>query len=106
MYETATGKKLPDIRKSRYGGYPIMVLRFHPKNPKIIYAGTSEGQVLSCDISDFVHDGNEYDHIESDKDERWTEIIVGMKKVLSSLFVHLTFPTLSHFLGLENKLYL
>lgn len=82
LYDTATGKKLPDIRKSRYGGYPIMVLRFHPKNPNIIYAGTSEGQVLSCDISDFVHDGQDHDHIESDKDERWTEIIRGMIPLL------------------------
>ena len=55
-----------------------MVLRFHPKNPSIIYAGTSEGQVLSCDISDFVGDSaSKYDNIESDKDERWTEIITG-----------------------------
>jgi len=76
LYETATGQKLPDVRKSRYGGYPIMVLRFHPKNPSVIYAGTSEGQVLSCDISDFVNDGQvDYTSIDSDKDERWTEII-------------------------------
>ncbi|KAH3872444.1 uncharacterized protein LOC127868775 isoform X3 [Dreissena polymorpha] len=77
LFDTATGVKLPDIRKSRYGGFPIMCLRFHPKNPSIIYAGTSEGQILSCDISDFVHDGSPHDlqHVQSDKDERWHEII-------------------------------
>lgn len=77
LYETATGRKLPDVRKSRYGGFPIMVLRFHPKNPGILYAGTSEGQVLSCDVSEFVDDGqHEYKQtLESCKDERWTEII-------------------------------
>lgn len=80
LYECSTGRKLPDVRKSRYGGYPIMVLRFHPKNPKLIYAGTSEGQILSCDISDFMHDGIvDFNHIPSDKDERWTEIIREMK---------------------------
>jgi len=58
-----------------------MCLRFHPKNPKVIYAGTSEGQLLSCDISDFVHDGpvHELMHVESDKDERWHEILVGRR---------------------------
>lgn len=55
-----------------------MVLRFHPKNPNLIYAGTSEGQVLSCDISDFAHDGIVDFDVDSDKDERWTEIIRGM----------------------------
>ncbi|KAL4239912.1 hypothetical protein ACF0H5_000711 [Mactra antiquata] len=81
LYETATGKKAPDIRKSRYGGYPIMVLRFHPKNPNLIYAGTSEGQILCCDISDFVHEGQvDLSHIESDKDERWKEIIREVKE--------------------------
>lgn len=80
LYDSSTGKKIADVRKSRYGGYPIMVLRFHPKKPNIIYAGTSEGQVLSCDISDFVHDGVvDCSHIPSDKDERWTEIIREMK---------------------------
>ena len=55
-----------------------MVLRFHPKIPGLIYAGTSEGQVLSCDITDFVKDGiSSYDNIESDKDERWTELFLG-----------------------------
>lgn len=55
-----------------------MALRFHPKNANHIYAATSEGQVLDCDISDFIHDGNvDLSHIESDKDERWREIIVG-----------------------------
>ena len=79
LYETATGRKLPDVRKSRYGGFPIMVLRFHPKNPSIIYAGTSEGQVLSCDVSEFVNDGPHDKHaLESCKDERWTEIIRGI----------------------------
>lgn len=77
LYETATGRKLPDIRKSRYGGFPIMTLRFHPKNPALMFAGTSEGQVLSCDVSEFVTDGD-HDYkqtLESCKDERWTEII-------------------------------
>ena len=56
-----------------------MVLRFHPKNPSIIYAGTSEGQVLSCDVSEFVNDGPHDKHaLESCKDERWTEIIRGI----------------------------
>lgn len=76
LYETSTGKKLPDVRKSRYGGYPIMVLRFHPKNHSLLYAGTSEGQILSCDLSDFVKDGpHDKQSVESCKDERWTEII-------------------------------
>lgn len=80
LYETRTGKKLPDIRKTRYGGFPIMALRFHPKNNNHIYAATSEGQVLDCDISDFIHDGNvDLSHIDSDKNERWTEIIVEKK---------------------------
>ena len=62
-----------------------MVLRFHPKNPAVILAGTSEGQVLSCDISDFVNDGQQsheqLQQIESCKDERWTEIIRGIVKL-------------------------
>lgn len=76
-----------------------MVLRFHPKNPKIIYAGTSEGQILSCDISDFVHDGQDYDHIPSDKDERWTEIIRGKPMrlpaviILYTIFMHINYFT-------------
>ena len=56
-----------------------MVLRFHPKNPAILYAGTSEGQVLSCDVSEFVNDGpHDKQTLESCKDERWTEIIRGI----------------------------
>ena len=56
-----------------------MVLRFHPKEHSVIYAGTSEGQVLKCDISDFVKEGQvDYSSIDSDKDERWTEVIRGM----------------------------
>ena len=56
-----------------------MTLRFHPKKPGVMYAGTSEGQVLSCDVSEFVGEGD-HDHkqtLESCKDERWTEIIRG-----------------------------
>lgn len=82
LYEPKSGRKLGDIRKTRYGGFPIMVLRFNPKNPSHIYGGTSEGQVLDCDISDFVsEDGKDIDfnHIPSDKDERWKEIITEKK---------------------------
>ena len=66
-----------------------MVLRFHPKNPAVILAGTSEGQVLSCDISDFVNDGQQsheqLQQIESCKDERWTEIIRGKSRQIGQL---------------------
>ncbi|WAQ97650.1 hypothetical protein MAR_030340 [Mya arenaria] len=74
LYNTAKGTKLPDLRKTRYGGYPIMCLRFHPKNPKILFAGTSEGQILSCDISDFItEDGKiveDFTNIQVEKDEQ------------------------------------
>ncbi|XP_052786380.1 uncharacterized protein LOC128221815 [Mya arenaria] len=79
LYNTAKGTKLPDLRKTRYGGYPIMCLRFHPKNPKILFAGTSEGQILSCDISDFItEDGKiveDFTNIQVEKDERWHEVL-------------------------------
>lgn len=75
LYRTKDGKAMPDIRKTRYGGFPIMVLKFHPRNPQIIYAGTSEGQVLSCNISDFYEKSQQAGDIESCKDERWKEII-------------------------------
>ncbi|XP_053389420.1 uncharacterized protein LOC123562065 [Mercenaria mercenaria] len=82
LFEPKSGKKIADVRKSRYGGYPIMVLRFNPKNPKHIYAGTSEGQILDCDISDFMsEDGKllDFSQIPHDKEERWKEVVSEFK---------------------------
>lgn len=80
LYDTVTWTAKPDIRKTRYGGFPIMVMRFHPKNPSLIYAGTSEGQVLSCDISDFINDGP-HEHTKGDDDERWSELLQEKKGI-------------------------
>ena len=55
-----------------------------------MFAGTSEGQVLSCDVSEFVTDGD-HDYkqtLESCKDERWTEIIRGMYRKTPKYFGH------------------
>lgn len=78
LYNVKTGQKTPDVRKTRYGGYPIMVLRFHPKKLDLVYAGTSDGRILSCDISDFISD-KLADHAEHASDERWREITTEMK---------------------------
>jgi hypothetical protein len=39
---------LKELRKTRYGGYQIMCMRFHPKEHHVLLAGTSEGLVFLC----------------------------------------------------------
>ena len=43
MYDSRTGQLLKDLRPNRHGGYAVMCLRYHPKDPKLLYAGTAEG---------------------------------------------------------------
>ncbi|KAK6168958.1 hypothetical protein SNE40_020104 [Patella caerulea] len=47
-----TGKLLKELRKSRHGGLPVMTLRYHPKDPSILLAGTADGIVYACNIED------------------------------------------------------
>ncbi|XP_064608656.1 uncharacterized WD repeat-containing protein all2124-like [Liolophura sinensis] len=47
-----TGELVKELRKSRYGGYQVMCIRFNPKNPDLFFATTSEGMVYSCNIKD------------------------------------------------------
>ncbi|BFZ03686.1 hypothetical protein BsWGS_06725 [Bradybaena similaris] len=45
LYETQTGEMVQELRPCRQGGFAIMVLRFHPKEPQVLYAGSAEGNV-------------------------------------------------------------
>ncbi|KAL8580589.1 hypothetical protein ACOMHN_046792 [Nucella lapillus] len=45
LYNSHTGEKVRDLRPHRHGGYPVMCLRFHPKQLHLLYAATSEGHV-------------------------------------------------------------
>lgn len=36
---------MQELRPCRQGGFAIMVLRFHPKEPQVLYAGSAEGNV-------------------------------------------------------------
>lgn len=53
MYEVASGRHIADLRKPRYGGFPVTSLRFHPINQKTLFASTCEGLVFSCDTTSF-----------------------------------------------------
>ncbi|KAL3876899.1 hypothetical protein ACJMK2_034680 [Sinanodonta woodiana] len=70
LYETSTGKKVSDLRWSRYGGLPVMCLRFHPKKQTLLLAGTSAGYIYQCDIADFYADG-----ASANNEERFKELI-------------------------------
>lgn len=48
LYNSTTGEMLKELRKTRYGGYQIMCMRFHPKEHHVLLAGTSEGLVFLC----------------------------------------------------------
>ncbi|KAL5018559.1 hypothetical protein ScPMuIL_004281 [Solemya velum] len=45
-----TGDPIRELRKSRYGGLQIMCLRFHPKDPNILLAGTGEGKLYAFNV--------------------------------------------------------
>ena len=40
------------MRKSRYGGLPIMCLRFNPIEKGILLGAGSEGMVVACNLED------------------------------------------------------
>ncbi|CAL1543254.1 unnamed protein product [Lymnaea stagnalis] len=50
-YATNTGTLCKELRSCRQGGYAIMVLRFHPKDPNILYAASTEGHIYVLNIS-------------------------------------------------------
>ncbi|CAG2194830.1 unnamed protein product [Mytilus edulis] len=52
LFNATTGELLKDLRKTRYGGFQIMCLRFHPKEHHILLAGTSEGLIFLCNTQD------------------------------------------------------
>ncbi|KAK7111404.1 katanin p80 WD40 repeat-containing subunit B1-like [Littorina saxatilis] len=45
MYKGRTGELVRELRPNRHGGFAIMCLRFHPKDPTMLYAGSAEGHV-------------------------------------------------------------
>ena len=45
MYNSTTGELIRELRPNRHGGYSVMCLRYHPKDPNFLYAGTAEGHV-------------------------------------------------------------
>jgi len=49
LYETATGKHIEDLRKPRYGGYPVTSMAWHPYDNHILFAATCQGNVYSMD---------------------------------------------------------
>lgn len=52
IYNSRTGEMLQELRKTRYGGFQIMCMRFHPKEHHLLLAGTSEGLVFLCNTKD------------------------------------------------------
>ncbi|CAC5403581.1 unnamed protein product [Mytilus coruscus] len=52
LFNSTTGELLKKLRKTRYGGFQIMCLRFHPKEHHILLAGTSEGLIFLCNTQD------------------------------------------------------
>lgn len=74
LYNSTTGEMLKELRKTRYGGYQIMCMRFHPKEHHVLLAGTSEGLVFLCntetgDITEKLSEkGNEINCIDFDYD--------------------------------------
>lgn len=52
LFNSTTGELLKELRKTRYGGFQIMCLRFHPKEHHILLAGTSEGLIFLCNTQD------------------------------------------------------
>ncbi|KAK7503436.1 hypothetical protein BaRGS_00005357 [Batillaria attramentaria] len=45
LYDPITGELIRELRANRHGGYSIMCLRYHPKEPHLLFAGTAEGHV-------------------------------------------------------------
>ncbi|XP_041364613.1 suppressor of mec-8 and unc-52 protein homolog 1-like [Gigantopelta aegis] len=74
LLSSTTGELKKDLRKTRHGGYPIMSLKFHPKDHSILFAGTSEGLVYAINIEtgDFqticTETGNEINCIDFDSE--------------------------------------
>lgn len=57
LYNPLTGELIRELRANRHGGYAVMCMRFHPKEPNLLYAGTSEGHVYlyNVDTGDATH---------------------------------------------------
>ena len=49
LYDTASGKHIEDLRKPRYGGYPVTSLQWHPYDHHILFAATCQGNVYALD---------------------------------------------------------
>lgn len=52
LYDTASGKHIADLRKPRYGGYPVTSLKWHPYEYHILYAATCQGNVYALDTKE------------------------------------------------------
>jgi len=70
IFNSTTGERISCVRKSRYGGLPIMCLRFNPIEPKVLLGAGSEGMVVACNLedqscTDFIRErGNEINTID------------------------------------------
>jgi len=70
IFNSTTGERVSCVRKSRYGGLPIMCLRFNPIEKGILLGAGSEGMVVSCKLedqscTDFIRErGNEINTID------------------------------------------
>ncbi|KAH9495831.1 hypothetical protein Btru_013412 [Bulinus truncatus] len=51
IYDVSSGNMIQELRSCRQGGYAVMVVRFHPKDPNILYAATTEGHIYVFNIA-------------------------------------------------------
>ncbi|BFZ18104.1 hypothetical protein BsWGS_21143 [Bradybaena similaris] len=65
LYETTSGKVVNELRPCRIGGFAVMTIRFHPKQPEILYAATTEGSIhvynikTGLELATILEPGNE-----------------------------------------------
>lgn len=70
IFDSTTGERISCVRKSRYGGLPIMCLRFNPIETRTLLGAGSEGMVVACNLedqscTDFIRErGNEINTID------------------------------------------
>ncbi|XP_059163843.1 guanine nucleotide-binding protein subunit beta-5b-like [Physella acuta] len=50
IYETKTGNMMKELRACRQGGFAVMALNFHPKEPDILYASSTDGCISIYNI--------------------------------------------------------
>ncbi|XP_012940293.1 guanine nucleotide-binding protein subunit beta-like protein [Aplysia californica] len=50
LFDPLTGTMTKELRACRQGGSSVMTLRFHPKEPDVLYAGTTEGYVYIYNV--------------------------------------------------------